>query len=592
MAEESNHARRPVSEQVAQLRHMFRFAKPYKWRLIVGTVAVVIAAGLGLVFPALMGSLVDSALGDEQIEDLSQLNWYAGALVVIFAVQAVFNYIRTFNLAVVGEGVVADLRKALFDRVVRLPVPLFDATRTGDLTSRLTSDAVVVQAAVSSLVGTALSQAITLIGGVILLVAISPLLSLSVLTFVPLIILGGAIYGRVIRRISSTYHDQLAVANAVAEESIASIRVVKWFSAEDQLAADYDHEVTDSYRIAYRRARLQAMFGPLITFIAFSTLAVVLWFGGRLVAQGNISVGELVSFLLYTLTVAGAIGSFTSLYGQIQSALGASQRIFELLGEAPEVGNNLPSDAIPAPSGSLAFNSVDFSYEGRDVQVLHDVSFTVDPGEVVALVGPSGGGKSTISQLIPRFYDVHEGSVMVDGLDVRRFPIADLRRRMAAVPQEVQLFSDSIAENLRLAKPDASNEDLVVACRAANAHEFVSEFPEGYESVVGERGVQLSGGQRQRIAIARALLADPRILILDEATSSLDTESEALVQEALGRLMEGRTTIVIAHRLSTVIDATRLFVIAQGRIVESGSHHELLGQDGLYARLYSKQLTD
>ncbi len=525
-----------------------------------------------------MGSLVDSALGSDAAEDTSQLNLYAIGLLGVFAVQAVFNYIRSFNLSVVGEGVVTDIRKALFDRIVRLPVPFFDGKRTGDITSRLTSDAAVVQSVVSDAVGTALSQAITLVGGVVLLVLISPLLSLSVLTFVPVIMAGAIFFGRRLRKLSTAYHDQLAVANSLADESIASARVVKWFSAESRLSSDYDAEVVSSYRLAYRRARMRALFVPGITFVAFSTLAVVLWAGGRLVASGSISAGALVAFLLYTLTVAGAIGSFASLYSEIQEALGASDRIFELLRTPPEVGEGSKGGATRPAEGAFRFDDVTFSYASRDTTVLHGIDLAVSPGEVVALVGPSGAGKSTIVQLIPRFYDVDSGVVEVDGLDVRSYDIEDLRSRMAAVPQEIQLFSGTIAENLRIAKPDASDEDLVTAAKAANADQFIVEFPDGYDTVVGERGVKLSGGQRQRVAIARALLADPRILILDEATSSLDNESEALVQEALARLMEGRTTLVIAHRLSTVIDADRLVVIDDGRIVEEGTHANLMAR--------------
>jgi ATP-binding cassette, subfamily B, bacterial MsbA len=588
---------RPVAErtslgtQARQIRRLYGFARPYRVRLILGTAAVVVAAGLGLIFPLVIGTLVDTAFIDPENTDPSQLNVYAIGLLAIFAIQAVFNYARTYNLAVVGEGVVADLRRTVFDRVVRLPVPFFDERHTGDLTSRLTSDVVVVQSIVSDALGRTLSQAITLVGGVALAVVISPVLSLSILTFLPVIILAAALFGRRLRLLSTEYHDQLASANALAEESISSVRVVKWFNAEDRLAADYDAEVVASYAVARRRARMRALFVPLVTFVGFATLALVLWIGGRLVAGGSLTPGELISFMLYTLTIAGALGSFTGLYGEIQEALGSSRRIFELLGADPELPETtIDASLLPTPRGSVRFSGVEFAYEGREATVLHDIDLDVEPGEVVALVGPSGAGKSTIVQLVPRFYDVDLGSVEVDGLDVRSYPVDVLRSRMAAVPQEVQLFSGTIAENLRIADPGASDDELVTAAKAANAHRFIVEFPDGYESIVGERGVKLSGGQRQRIAIARAVLADPRILILDEATSSLDAESEALVQEALERLMEGRTTIVIAHRLSTVMRADRLVAIDRGRIVEQGTHTDLIASDGLYARLYAKQL--
>lgn len=578
----------PLREQLGQLTRLFGFLRPYRWWLAAAIFGVTVASALGLVFPLIMGGLVDTAIGEEATTE--SLDRIALLLFGVFFAQAVFNYLRAYALGVVGEGVVADLRRAVYERIVRLPVPFFDQRRTGEITSRLTSDASVIQTTVSTSVAQALSQGITLIGGVALMLVLSPQLSLAVLAFLPIAIIAAAFFGRRLNRISTVFQDEIASANAFAEESISSIRVVKWFTAEADAIHRYDKAIRRSYLVALRRARLRALFVPSVTFVAFGTLAVVLWVGGRQVLAGLMTAGELVSFLLYTLTVAGAIGTFTGLYSQLQEALGASRRIFELLGEPVEVHEPEEPRTPSQRDGSVRFESVNFNYVGRDIGVLHEIDLSIAPGEVVALVGPSGSGKSTITQLIARFYDPSDGRVLVDGVDVREQALGDLRAQMAAVPQEVQLFSGTISENLRLAKPDASDEELVEAATAANAHDFIVGFPDGYESLVGERGVKLSGGQRQRVAIARALLADPRILILDEATSSLDAEAEGLVQEALERLMVGRTTLVIAHRLSTVRAADRLVVISDGRIVEEGTHDELVAASGVYARLLSRQL--
>lgn len=575
--------------QLSQIRRLFVFARPYRSRILLATVAVVFSSGLGLVFPKIMGNLVDSALGQLENDSTSALNRYALILVGVFLLQAGFNFVRSYLLSIAGEGVVADLRRSVFDRVIRLGVPFFDQRKTGEITSRLTADAAVVQETVSNAVAQTLAQGITLIGSVVLLFTLSVRLSLTVLTVVPLAVIAAFVFGRKLRRISTKFQDRLATANSLAEEAISSVRVVKWFTAEDETARLYGEDIRKSYDIAVRRAKVRSVFIPLVTFVMFSTLALVLWQGGQQVIAGNLTAGNLVTFLLYTLTVAGAVGTFTGLYAQLQEALGASQRIFELLEEPPEIA--VATDTINPPRlGTVRFENVHFSYTDRDDEVLSGIDLEVKEGEMVALVGPSGAGKTTLVQLIPRFYDVSSGQVLVDGVDVRDQDIAQLRNRMAAVPQEVELFSGTIAENLRVARSVATDADLVAACSAANAHDFITEFPDGYDTVVGERGVKLSGGQRQRVAIARALLANPELLILDEATSSLDTESEALVQAALEVLMKGRTTVVIAHRLSTVRRADRLVVLAGGRIIEEGTHDELIEQGGLYSKLYGRQL--
>jgi ATP-binding cassette, subfamily B, bacterial MsbA len=580
----------PLRGQIGQLTKLLGFLRPYRWWLAIAVFGVSVASALGLVFPLIMGGLVDTAIGEETTTE--SLDRLALILLGVFLAQAAFNYLRSYAVAIVGEGVVADLRRTVYERIVRLPVPFFDKRRTGEITSRLTSDASVIQGTVSTAVAQALSQGITLIGGVVLMMVLSPMLSLTVLTFLPVAILAAAFFGRRLNRISTVFQDEIASANAFADESIASIRVVKWFSAETDATNRYSEGIGRSYEVALRRARLRALFVPGVTFVGFGTLALVLWVGGRQVLAGSMTAGELVAFLLYTLTVAGAIGTFTGIYSQLQEALGASRRIFELLGMSVEVHQDTQSQVTPHQEGSVRLESVIFSYEGRDSEVLRGIDLTLAPGEVIALVGPSGSGKSTITQLIPRFYDPTSGRVLVNGVDVKKQSLTDLRAQMAAVPQEVQLFSGTISENLRISKPKAPDDELVEAATAANAHEFITEFPDGYQTVVGERGVQLSGGQRQRVAIARALLADPRILILDEATSSLDAESEGLVQQALERLMIGRTTLVIAHRLSTVRAADRLVVISDGRIVEEGAHNDLVAAGGVYARLLERQLSD
>ncbi len=584
--------RPPTLEEIGQLRRLGAFIRPYRRHFAIALVGVVVASGLGLVFPRITGSLVDTALAESTLQDLSRIDGIALLLLGIFAAQAAFSYLRIYYLAAMGEGIVADLRQAVYRHIMTLPVKFFDERKTGEITSRLTSDVAVVQGVTSASLASAISQAITLIGGIALMFLTNITLSVVVLSFLPVTIIAAASFGRRLRRISRRYQDKIAAANAAAEEAISAVRVVKWFTAEETEIGRYGRKVQESYAVALRRAKLQALFNPFVQLVGFGTLAVVMWVGGRQVLAGDLTAGELVTFLLYTLTVAGAIGAFTGLYGQLQTALGASQRIFELLGERSDIEDPATPVTLERVEGRIGFEEVGFRYSDRDVDVLVSINLEIAPGEVVALVGPSGAGKSTIVQLIPRFFDPTSGRILIDGIDLRDLRLRDLRSYMAAVPQETQLFSGTIMENLLLGKPEANPDEVRAAAVAANAHDFIEGFPSGYDTIVGERGVKLSGGQRQRVAIARALLNDPRILILDEATSSLDSESEAVVQEALDRLMEGRTTLVIAHRLSTVRNADRLAVIDEGRIVQEGNHEELLAAGGLYADLYHLQFRD
>jgi ATP-binding cassette, subfamily B, bacterial MsbA len=416
-------------------------------------------------------------------------------------------------------------------------------------------------------------------------------LTLLTLVVVPLMLVAGILFGRRIRNISTEVQDRLADATAVLEETIAGVRVVQSFARERYEIGRFREAIEDAFRTSMRRAQVRSIFLPIISFLGFSALVLVLWYGGQQVVQQQISPGDLVSFLFYSASIAASLGTFTGLYSQLQEAVGATQRVFGILDTAPDIRDKPNAVRLPAIRGEVAFEHVSFSYSGGDEDgpTLHDVSFRVQPGEIIALVGPSGAGKSTLVNLIPRFYDPVQGSIRIDGHDLRDVQVASLREQIGIVPQDTLLFSGSIQENLRYGKLDASDAEMYEAARAANADTFIRSLPDGYDTLVGDRGLKLSGGQRQRIAIARALLKNPRILILDEATSALDSESEGLVQEALERLMQRRTTFIIAHRLSTVKIAHHIIALDQGRIVEQGTHDELLARDGLYNRLYNLQ---
>lgn len=581
--------RRFLRGMFTSYRRLLAFVKPY-WRpLTLAGAILVINSLIGLAMPWIVQRLVDTALTQA---DFAALNWALAALLLIAVAQAVMGFGQTYLIGRVGERVVANLRKALYEHLHAMPLRFFAATRVGELTSRLSNDVMTIQEAVTSTILNLVSQTLVLIGGIAIILVMSWQLTLVILAVVPLAILGILVLGRAVRRLSRQVQDNLAELTATAEEALAGVRIVKSFAREPYEVARYGERVEQLFRTAMARVRVRAIVSPIIGFLAFAAIATVLWVGSRLVIAGQLTPGQLIAFLLYTVMVASPIGVFTGLYSQFQQAIGASDRIFELLDTPPEMRDAPDAAPLPRITGEVRFEGVCFDYrdDAEARVVLRDINLTARPGEVVALVGPSGAGKTTLVNLIPRFYDPTAGRIVIDGHDIRCVQVRTLREQIGIVPQETALFGGSVRDNIRYGKLDADDAEIEAAARAANAHEFIMALPQGYDTLVGERGVKLSGGQRQRIAIARAILKNPRILILDEATSSLDTESEQAVQEALERLMQDRTTFVIAHRLSTVTHADRIVVLEAGQIVEQGSHAELLARaGGLYRRMVALQ---
>ena len=550
------------------------------------------ASVITLGFPWAMRYLIDAAYVQH---DRGLLNRIALGLLAAFAFQALLNYVQVYCLSATGERAVAGLRRELFAKLLEMPPGFFADRRTGELTSRLTIDIGLVQAIMSNQLAEFARQGLALVGSVIVLSVMQWRLMVTVLGVVPIVIASGFFFGRRLRRMTTRVQDQVADATAVAEQAFSQIRVVQGFAQESHEGERYNTRIGMVIGTALQRARSRALFFGMLTFTAFGAITAVMWQGGRLVLANQLTPGALVQFLLYTVTIAASIGALTSFYAAFQEAVGAAERVFQLLETAPTIAD--PSHPVPLPpkvQGDVEFRNVSFRYRHDDAgrPTLEDLSLHLRPGEVVALVGPSGSGKTTIASLLPRFWDVDDGAVLLDGIDVRRLALHDLRSAIGTVPQEPVLFGGTIRENIAYAHPEASDAEVEAAALVANAHEFIDRLPERYDTVVGERGVKLSGGQRQRIAIARAVLKNPAVLILDEATSSLDNESERLVEAALEKILVGRTTLIIAHRLSTVQRADRLVVLDRGRIVEEGTHAELLRNGGIYARLFQMQWRD
>jgi len=571
---------------LSMYRRLLRFVAPYRWNLLFAAVLLIISTALGLVWPQVVQRVLDAGLKDPSFLDILVVG-----LVIVLLVRALVDGLRQYVMSYTGERVIFDLRMAIVRHMQSLSLSFFNVRKTGDLMSHVTSDATVVHGVITQTILQVLGQVLTLVGGVTVIFLMNWKLALLTLVVAPPMGLLGQRMGRQIRELSRAAQDAQAEAVGVLQEAIAEVRVVQAFTREEYEAERFHTKLLFMFRKSMDRARVTSIMFPLIGFLAFASSIVVLWYGGHEVANGELTIGQLVAFLLYLGMVAGPIGGLAGQWGSIQQAFGAADRIFELLDTVPEVQD--APDAVPLPPvrGEIRFDEVVFKY-GEGPVVLDGVTTVFPPGQTTALVGPSGAGKTTLVNLVGRFYDPIAGAITVDGRDVRGVTVRSLRSQIAVVPQEPILFADTIRENIRYGRLEASQTEIEAAAEAANATEFIARTPKGLDTIVGERGVRLSVGQRQRIAIARALLRDAPVLLLDEATSSLDNESEYLVQQALDRLMRGRTTIVIAHRLSTVERAHRILVLDRGRIVEEGTHQELLTRGGLYHRLYTRRFVD
>lgn len=569
---------------------IFTYAGNHKWKFFIGLIFLLLTGATALAFPKLMGMLVDCVKNKNN----DQANTIALGLIVILFLQSFFSFFRLSLFVNFTENTLANLRLALYTNLVKLPMTFFSQKRVGELNSRISADITQIQDTLTTTIAEFLRQFILIIGGIILLATESLKLTLLMLSVVPLVAIAAVVFGRFIRKYSKKVQDQVAESQVIVEETMQGISIVKAFANEWYEIARYKGKINDVVKLAIKGGKYRGYFASFIIFCLFGAIVAVVWFGVRLSIAGEMSVGQLISFVLYSTFVGASFGGIAELYAQIQKAIGATERVFELLDESPEKINSNSNRIQEKIKGNVAFKNVAFSYPTRqEIEVLKNVNFSAEFGQKIAIVGPSGAGKSTISSLLLRFYDITSGEITVDGKNIYDYDLEDLRGNMSIVPQDVILFGGTIRENIAYGKPDASDEEIILAAKQANAFNFVEGFPEKFETLVGERGVKLSGGQRQRIAIARALLKNPSILILDEATSSLDSESEKLVQEALEVLMEGRTSIIIAHRLSTIRNADKILVLDSGKISEEGTHQELINlENGIYKNLSNLQFSN
>ena len=582
-------AERKASKKIGALGHLWPFVAPYKVMLALALIALVITAGLSLVLPLAVRRVIDNFDADS----MALLQQYFVAALGIAALLAVGTALRYYLVTRLGERVVADIRKGVFDRMIGMSPAFYEKVMTGEVLSRITTDTTLILSVIGSSVSVALRNVLIMFGGISLMLWTSAKMSLLVLWPIPVIIFPIFILGRRVRRLSKENQDWIAESSADASEQLLSAQTVQAFTHENLSRQKFSDVTERSFIAARRRIATRAILTAIVIFIVFSAVVGFMWMGANDVRDGTVSVGELVQFMIYTIMVAGSLGALTEIWGELQRAAGATERLVELLGAEDTVGDPVAPIDVPTDlRGEIRFDNVSFSYPSRpSISALDGVDLSVSPGETVALVGPSGAGKTTIIQLVQRFYDPQDGVISLDGIDVKDMERGAFRKNIALVPQDPVIFADTARENIRFGRPEATDAEVEQAAKAAAAHEFLNELPDGYDSYVGERGVMLSGGQKQRIAIARAILRDAPILLLDEATSALDAESENAVQQAVDELAQNRTTLIVAHRLATVKKADRIVVFEAGKIVAQGTHDSLVAEDGLYARLARLQFT-
>jgi len=571
-------------QQLKEIRGMLMFIRPYRWHFIGGLILLFLGSMTFMVFPYLAGELADVATGTSKLGlDLNQIGLI---LIVILVLQGIMSYLRVIWFAVVSEKGMADVRSSIYQKLIGLPVYFFERNRVGDLTSRISEDVNRLSAVFSNTLAELIRQILILITGIAFLMVTTPRLSLTMLATFPVIVVGAMFFGRFVRNLSKSRQKSLANTNTVVEETLQNIHTVKAFTNETLEYGRYKAEMNNVVVTSLKLAKYRAAFASFIIVVLFGVIFFILWYGATMVQNNMMSIGQLVSFISYTAIIGAAIGSLGNFYTEIITALGGTERIREILTETVEV--DVPVTVHrPKVNGHIRFEDVYFDYPSRpDMPVLRGIDLDINPGQKIALVGQSGSGKSTIASLLMRLYPWQKGNITLDGIDINSMDLSSYRSVYAIVPQEVLLFGGTIRENILYGHPGASEEELMAAARTSNSLDFIQSFPEGFNTIVGERGIKLSGGQRQRIAIARAVLRNPDILILDEATSSLDAESEKVVQEALERLLEGRTAIIIAHRLATIRNVDCIYVLEDGKIVEKGTHDELsIKDEGLYAAL-------